>query len=176
MQEGQPTVVKSTPYASPMYNYGSSIILLTNPSHELYKMELAFRSMVIGKDNKPVSTGDPLLNELGISSVIGQVQALVNQVTIMSNLKGHEIPAIIDFLGDTLAKDLMVNRTNYDINNASARDKIYFTALSTGFICMKRAYEGDDKRFWKGSQQEITNRVVGQEHNQGGVIKKFLGW
>lgn len=176
-QQAQPAVVKSSPYQSPMYNYGGSILLLTNPNDELYKMELTFRNMILDRDGNPVPAGNPLMNDKGINSVIGQVQAIVNRVTIMSSLNKSEIPSMIDFLGDTLAKDLMLNRVNYEISLGSSRDKIYFVALSSAYICMKRAIDTgfNDKKFWQGSQQEITTRVE-NPHIKSGMINKLAGW
>jgi len=174
VDETQQPQIRSSPYQSPMHNFGSSIILLTNPENELYKMELTLRSMVVDGEGNPNAVGTPLMNELGISSVIGIVQSIVNQVTIMSNLSKHEVPMLIDFLGDTLAKDLMMNRVSYEIGTASARDKIYFTSLSSAFICMKRAFEEGDRRFWKGSQQEITTRIEGQQKRN--AFTNMLGW
>ena len=114
VEDSQPQV-RSNPYASPMYNYGSSIVLLTNPSNELRSMELSFRSMMIASDGKVVRTGEPLMNELGVNSVLGQVQSIVSRNTIMSNLDNREVSILMDFLGDTLARDLMMNRENYQI-------------------------------------------------------------
>ena len=174
MTQEQPTI-KSTPYANHMNNYGSSIIVMTNPDDELYKMELTFRSQVTDAKGNVTSVGDPLMNELGINSVIGVVQSIVNRVTVMSNLNKHEVPMLIDFLGDTLAKDLMMNRMKYNIKTSTARTKIFFTALTTSFVTMKRAYEQGEKQFWKGSQQEITTRI---EHGneKGGLMTGLLGW
>jgi len=172
-QQTQP-VIKATPYQSPMHQYGGSLLFLTNPENVLYKLELTYRNQIEDKDGKLITLGDPLMNELGIGSVIGQIQAIVNQVTVMSNLNKTEVPMLVDFLGDTLAKDLMMNRKRYDIKTPAARDKIYFTALAESFICMKRAYEEGEKRFWKGSQQEITTRIEGQQ--QRSPLKKLMGW
>ena len=36
-EEQQPSQIRSSPFQSPMYNYGSSIIFLTNPENELHK-------------------------------------------------------------------------------------------------------------------------------------------
>lgn len=162
MTEEQPTI-RSTPYMSPMHNYAGSIVMLTNPENDLHKLELTFRSLKEGARGELIETGEPLMNELGVSSVMGIIQSIVSQVTIMSNFTKNEIPMLMDFLGDTLARDLMMNRVTYDIKSPAARDKIYFTALSSSFICMKRAYEEGEKRFWKGSQQEIKTTV---ESNQ----------
>jgi hypothetical protein len=166
---------KNVPYSVPMRELGSSIILLTNPQHELYKMELSFRSMREDKNGNVITQGDPLMNELGINSILGLIQTIVNQVTIMSNLEKTEVPVLMDFLGDTLAKDLMVNRIKYDIRTPSARDKIFFTALASAFICLKRAYQEGDRRFWKGTQQDIKTTVV-SDGGRKSMFSKFNPW
>lgn len=159
MEEQEQQPIRTSPYMSPMHQFGSSIIMLTNPDSELAKMEMTFRNVRIDKDGNTVSCGDPLMNDLGINSVLGTVQSIMNRVTVMSNLNKNEIPMLIDFLADTVAKDLMVNRVKYGINSASARDKIFFTAISSTFITMKRGFEEGDRRFWKGSVQEIRSSV-----------------
>jgi hypothetical protein len=167
--------VRTTPYASPMHQYGSSILLLTNPENELYKMELTFRNMKLDRQGNPQTAGDPLMNESGISAVIGVIQSVVNQSTVMSNLSKGEVPIMMDFLGDTLAKDMMINRIPYGITSTTARDKIYFIALSSAFMTLKRAYEEGDKRFWKGSVQEISTRVEGAQ-KKGGIFSALNPW
>lgn len=174
-QEEQGPVIQTSPLLSPIHQYGSSILLLTNPENELNKMELMFRSMRLDKDGNPVSAGDPLMNDFGVHSVLGTIQSVVNQVTVMSNLNKMEIPMLMDFLGDTLAKDLMMNKTEYGIKSVASRDKIFFTALTTSFITMKRAFEEGDKRFWKGSVQEITSRVE-QTGRKSGILSALNPW
>jgi len=162
-------------YLNPMSTYGGSIITLTNPDNELYKMELTLRSMSMDSEGNIKKVGDPLMNDLGINSVIGMAQTILSRVTIMSDLNKTEITTLIDFLGDTLAKDLMMNRINYKIRTVSARCKIYFTVLASTFICMKRAFESGDRRFWKGSQQDVTHRFEGGQQRQG-MMGKLFGW
>lgn len=174
-QQAQPQI-KSTPYASPMYNFGSSIITLTNPENKLNRMELTLRSCNADDKGNPVPVGEPLLNEIGIRSVMGMVETIVDQDTVMSNLNKDNVPMLMDFLGDTLAKDLMINRIKYEIKTPSARDKIYFTVLTSSFICMKRASEEGERRFWKGSQQDITTRVEGMGGQKKSLFSKALGW
>jgi len=162
------------PFMTPRDEYGGSIVTLTNPENVIFKLELTYRSQVEDKDGNIKQIGAPLMNEEGINSVIGQIQTLVNQVTVMSNLNKAEVPMLVDFLGDTLAKDLMVNRLKYNIISSSARDKIFFTALTSAFVCMKRAFEEGEKRFWKGSQHEMTTRHEGIQ--QSSPLKKLMGW
>lgn len=165
--------IKSTPYQSPMYNYSSAIMFLTNPQDEVFKLELTLRNQIPDKDGNPRQVGKPLLNDEGICAIIGMIQVVVNQVTIMSNLSKNEVPSLIDFLADTLAKDLMINCQRYDLNPHD-RDKVFFSVLSAAYICMKRAYEEGDKRFWKGSVQEInTNVISGQKK---GLLSRLTGW
>ena len=166
--------IRSTPYASPMHQYGSSILLLTNPENELYKMELTFRSMKVDANGNPSQSGEPLMNDHGISSILGLVQSVVNQVTVMSNLSKGEVPILMDFLGDTLAKDLMVNRKEYGIESAAVRDRVFFIVLASSFITLKRAYEEGDKRFWKGSVQEISTRV--EQGQKKGLMSSLNPW
>lgn len=161
-------------YNTPLNQYGGSIVLLTNPENELFKLELTFRSAKQTDDGKIIQIGEPLMNEKGINSIIGIVQSIVSQVTIMSNLNRKEIDALRDFLADTLAKDLMINAKYYEIKSATARDKIFHNAISMSYITMKRAYEEGDKRFWKGSVQEIHQT---NDSNRGnGIFSAFNPW
>jgi len=163
--------LKLNPYQNPMHNFGSSIVTLTNPENELKNMELAFRSQRQDISGEIKDYGDPLLNELGINSVVGQVQALASRNAIMGDIDKRNVPMLIDFLGDTLAKDLMLNRSKYKIKNVSARDKIFFQALATAFLVLRRGYEGGDRRFWKGSQQDVRQTIVTE--GQKGFLSKL---
>lgn len=167
--------IRTTAYASPFQHYGSSILTLTNPKSALYQLELTFRGLRENKEGHLERMSEPMMNDDGINSVLGATQSLVNQVTIMGNLSKSEIPALMDFLADTLAKDLMMNRLKYDIVNPTARDKIYFSALSTAFVTMKRAFEEGDRRFWKGSQQEIKTTVQTDTQKKG-LFSRLNPW
>lgn len=166
---GQPFIGGNVGFTNPSHMTSSNILHLTNPENELYKMELTFRGKILDKDGNEIKIGDPLMNEFGVSSVMGLVQSIVSQVTIMSNLDKQDIPLLIDFLADTLCRDLMINRIPYDISGRVARDNIFFTTLSSAYITMKRSFEEGDRRFWKGSVQEIKSTV-----DTGGKKKGML--
>jgi hypothetical protein len=162
--------------ANPLNMYGGSIVMLTNPENELYKMELTLRGMVLDGDGNAVQKGEPLLNDRGVASVLGQAQGIVNQVTIMSNLTEREIKeTVMMTFSDTIIIDLMVNRINYDIKGKSTRFRIWSIVVLGSFICLKRSWDGDDKRFWKGSQQDITMRHEGGDEKKG-FLGKVFGW
>jgi hypothetical protein len=150
--------------------------MLTNPDNELYKLELTLRNLYVSKDGTTTRAGEPLMNDVGVTSILGMTQSVVNQVTIMSNLSKNDVPALMEFLYDTLSRDLMISRVEYGITTNGARDKIFFSVLASAFICMKRAFEEGDKRFWKGSQQDITHRVEQGGGQKTSLLSKVLGW
>lgn len=167
------TQIEQQPFEAPMFQMGSTMVQMTNPDKIMDDMELTLRSMVKDSHGNHHKIGEPLMNDLGIISVKGQVQSIVNQSTVMSNFNKHDIPMLVDYLGDTLALDLMVNREKYGMTYTT-RSKVYYIALSTAYVCMKRALDEGEKRFWKGSQREITNKVEGS--NRPGGIKRLFGW
>lgn len=172
-EEQQPTI-KSTPYASPMTALGGSIILLTNPENDLHNIELMFRGLEHTEAGELVRVGEELMNSTGVSKVIGMAKSTISQTTNLSNLRDKDIEKAMDFLGDTLAKFLMHGRKKYDIKLPTSRDVIYYTILNKAYICMKRALDEGERRFWKGSQQEITTRVEGQKRS--GLMENLIGW
>jgi hypothetical protein len=140
------------PFISPVSQVGSAITTLTDPTNDIYK-----------------------LNELGISSVLSQTQGILNTITSMSNLKNkNEVVMMMDFLADTLAKDLMMNRLAYNITSPTARDKIYFMVLAPAYMHLNRPLEEGEKRFWKGTVQEIK-QTLQSNNTQPGFFQKLLG-
>jgi hypothetical protein len=93
----------------------------------------------------------------------------------MSNIEKNDIPVLIEFVADPLIKDLMINMRTYGIENPAVRDKIFYTVLSIIFISLKRAYEEGDRRFWKGSVQEIHSKVEAQKQ-KGGLLSMLNPW
>ena len=172
-QDG-PTV-KTSPMQSPMYNFGSAIISMTRTDDILFQVEMMLRNQREDAQGNVVPYGEPLLNEQGINSVLGFIHALANQLTVMSNIDKQDIPVLVEFVADPLIKDLMINMQTYGIKNAAVRDKIFYTVLSIVFISLKRALEEGDRRFWKGSVQEIRSSVE-QQKKQGGLLSMLNPW
>jgi len=180
---------ESIPYHTPMHLQGSNIILMTNPQSELYKLELTYRGMMEDENGNLVKIDKPLMNKSGINKVLGVVRSVVNQVTIMSNIEKDIIPQLMNYLSDTLCKDLMMNRVNYEIGKSiyiengeekvrydpSARDKVFFTAVNIAYYTMLRGKEGDDKRFWKGQVFEQHTTVQNNSRKRG-ILDTINPW
>jgi uncharacterized protein YkvS len=158
------------PYQHPINQFSGSIVLLTNPQNELHKLELTLRGLMEDAEGKMVVSGEELLNAKGVASVLGMIQSVVSQITIMSNFKDQDISKLIMLLGDTMNKDLMLNREYYEIKNASSRDKIIMVCMQNAYITLKRGLDEGDRRFWKGSTQEITQRFAGEQSKSKGFL------
>lgn len=167
----------SQPYASPMSQMQGNMVVMTNPDDEIYKFELALKGKMLNRENREVAISPALMNDVGVGSVVGQVQAAVNRVAVMSNFDSSDIPRVIELLADGLVQDLMMNRVHYQIIDGSARNKIFNMSLILVFITCKRALDEGDRRFWKGTQQEITTRIEGMPSGKkkGGLMGMVSG-
>jgi hypothetical protein len=118
-----------------------------------------------------------LVNDQGISEILSCARSIISQVTTLSNLEDKDINMIRDYLGDELSRLLMVNRIRYDMKYPeSTRDMIYDTLIIKVVICMKRALNEGERRFWKGSTQEILMRNENKQGGQSGPLSKIMGW
>lgn len=160
------TQVNPSPYHSAFYQYGSNILTITNPEDELWELEIKLRNCK-EVDGQLVPIGEPLLNDDGVSSIMGMVKATVNRVVIMSYYDKEEIPKLAMFMCDFLIKELMVNASRYNIKNKHDRDKIFYMSSMIGYACLKRAFEKNEKNFWRNVVYEVNNKTesVGQQRS-----------
>lgn len=151
-------------YQSPQDKYGSSIIALTNPKDDLSKFELFLRSMRKNADGTFSSVGKPLLNDKGINAVMACIESLVHSMNTLSNFDKRNIEFFVVGLCDTITKDLMMNRITYDVDRKN-RDIIVDNAVRFAHGFVMRAFNEGDRKFWKGSTQELkhTQEIVGQK-------------
>lgn len=163
------------PINSPMSSYGGSILQLTNPENEIQKIELMLKGKRLDFNGNEVANGEPLCNEKGVRAIVGLLESTMNQDAIMSDLEEKKIDAIIDFLGDTLIKVLLRNSKDYGIKSDSTRDKIHYMVVVAALVTLHRANMGGERRFWKGSQQEITTRIEGSPKGKS-FAQRLFGW
>ena len=163
-------------YQMPIDSYGSNIQQLTNPQIILDNIESTLRSQIRSETGSVIQIGQPLLNEIGIKSIMGQIQGIVNQVTIMSNLEDIDIEGLRNYMADSLAQNLMINNKRYEIRNRSDRTKIYSIAICAVHICMKRPYKNGERGFWGKATSEIRHIMDGAKQKSGGGIQGMLGW
>jgi hypothetical protein len=175
--EEQPQQQQGLPYVSPMQSYGNSIIQMTNPEDSVINIEMGLRGQMVNSEGQVKQITSPLLNDDGICAVMSLVRSVVSSVTIMSNLSvKKEISPLMEYLADTLARDILANRKKYGLSPYD-RDKVFHIVWMNSFICMKRAAfeEISDKRFWRHSVQQIDQNVQSSPQKSGGLLSKFFG-
>jgi hypothetical protein len=165
------------PYITPMQNYAGNINTLTNPSDDLYEIELKLKGLSDNGKGEIKQIGDRLVNDIGVNEILTCARGAISQVTIMGNLEQKDIDIIRDYLADELVKLLMINRIRYGmIYPESTRDLIYDTIIIKAVITMKRSLQEGERRFWKGSQQEIRMTNDNKQSSQQGGFSKLMGW
>ena len=132
-----------SPYNNPAHNFQSSIITLTDPSNDLYKFELFLRNLRESGDGQLVKIGGdeewkPLLNDRGINSVMSSVESLVHQTNALSNFNDVDMKYLILGLADTITKDLMLSRLDYQINRKN-RDLVLDNSVRFAYGFIKRS-------------------------------------
>lgn len=164
-------------YKSPINTLGSTILLLTNPDIELSKMEAVLRGLSVDKNGNAHAVGEPLMNDYGVNSVLGQVQSLCNRVCFMSNFDEKIInPVILQFIL-VMIKDLMVNWHIYEIDYNTrnvVRAKILQIAQNYAYQSILRAKNEGDKRFLSKTTQEV--RYSTSQEKPPGRLEKAMGW
>ena len=168
--------VSNLPYHNPMRTYGNSINLLTDPSSTIAKLELTFRNVAETQKGEVIELGKPLMNDYGISVVLGIVNSIVNQVSILSNIDHKEKVGLYMHFCDRLAVVLMMNTSTFDIQSFSARDLIYTESCFLVYMTLNRPQNNEEKKFWSKIVQEVKSTIESNQKNKGGGIGNILGW
>ena len=157
-------------YPNPMNMYGS-IGEITDTQELMYKLELNLG----GKDlvnNVVVDRGDPLMNSKGIKDIMMVMRSFCDRVEIMSHFEKSSIKMLMEYLNDTLCRNLMLNRINYGFDNPGGRDLVVSICNFSGFAIINRGKEGGERRFWKGSINEQMIKTDDKRGFLGGLFKK----
>lgn len=148
----------------------ANMITMTDPEEVVRRLEATYRGQVLDENGQYNGRYTQIMNEEGVSKIIGLIRSVVSRVTLMSFVDDHTYQQVMFEVGFALHKILMVNRVSFEINNNSDRELIKTSALTTCQFCILRALEGGERRFWKGTVQEFSYNVPNQE-NQSWVDK-----
>lgn len=159
-------------YMPPRDMYGSSIVELTDPEEDLKKFELFLRSQRIDTEGNLKTIGDPLLNERGVNAVMASIESLVHHTNTLSNFSENAISFLMIGLADTITKDMMLNRIAYEVKRKN-RDIILDNAIRFCYGFCMRAFEEGDRRFWKGSVQEVKHTQEINKAKGGNMLNPF---
>jgi hypothetical protein len=166
-------------YSSPVDRYGTQIAVLTDPSDDLYNFELFLRCLKQNENGELIKIGKtlinefgkvvkdengnnliewkPLMNDVGINSILLSMHSILNTKTPLSNLDDEEIFILIFDLGKDLITNLTFNKDKYECENCN-RSVIVGAATRFCYIFLKRPYGEGDRKFFKGTSQEVTHK------------------
>lgn len=172
LEYGKAALNNSYAYESPIRELGSTVIFLTSADDELHEFELDLRNMY-ERDNQLIKAGEPLLNERGIRSVLRHVRPTVNRLSIMSNYEKNRIKEKLLIMLDNLTLDLALHGKEYGIKCAYDGSVIIQAAVDYCESSLGRALEQGERRFLKGSHQEVT---LHNDQKKQGLMGNMLGW
>lgn len=141
---------------------------------EEIKHELRCENYNIKTDTWERTDGvEPLVNEIGVNSLIGFVSGLANKNTILSNLSEKDINMIMNDLCDRLSEHLFLNWEAYEVKKENM-DMVHFKIENFCFMSLKRAMDEGERQFLKQteSRREIIN--VGGE-NKRSLLPSWMG-
>lgn len=163
----------SVPFIQPNLMDGGSMVQMTDPEAEILSLEANFRGQVMLADGTYQEKFRKRMNERGINEVVGMVRAVVNRVTFMSNVKDQVLYGIMEGFADTLVQLLMMNSEAFDVKSNAERSAIFWQCVTVAHIAILRGYEEGEKRFWKGTQADISFGRPNQsaEMPSGGLSK-----
>lgn len=159
--------------ASPRETMSSAMLMMTDTEPELRNLEMFLRGMRETK-NGLVQVGKPLLNNDGVTRVVGMAQALANKNIEFGHHDSFMVRNIMKFANYTIVKELMLNRGNFSMGGYGARDAIHYHFLSTVYSCVNRGEGGGERSFWGRVIMEFRQMVSGPKPESQNAIQKLF--
>lgn len=156
-------------YPNVMTTLGSNVMRLTETSDIFYNVELYLRNL-IDQNGKLVRVGEPRMTEDGISEVLGLLNGMAHRSTHLSNYSERDVTNIIMGLNYELNKLFMVYGKSWKLPPVR-RGIIVQTILFNIFTSLKRGMLEGERKFLKGSQQEIKTTVETNQEGSAGIMK-----
>lgn len=162
------------PYMNALNSHAQNMVQMTSTDMEISSFRHALRCEE-DLSGTIAHYGDPLMNDVGVFSVVSQLQSLVHRITIMSNLDEFEITRLMESFCESLVIDLMFHKRSYGIKKSEDRTKIVRMAINVAYTCIKRSYYGDDKKLWGKIQSDITQTIISTPGQNSGSWLKRIG-
>ena len=107
---------------------------------------------------KWTKVSDALMNELGIQSVSSTLYSFLNRNVFLTNLSEHRGMNLARDILLAVNEELFLNRKKYDLLSTNFNSVV--TKVETLCIsAIQRPFEQGEKKFWKGTSQEIIQKL-----------------
>lgn len=118
--------------------------------------------------------GKPRLNDYGIQGIISEIQSRVNKIVIMSNLTERNVNDILWDLGDHLADELFLKKTEWGID-FSDLSPIHDMVMVITEATLKRAMQDGERRKIYEGVKTVEQKTVLEDKSKGGVFSWVPG-
>ncbi|SRR6056297_1347166 len=159
-------------FKAPMHTYGShAIMMLTNPSDDLFMLECELRGLKPDSNNNPQPVAEPLINKDGAHKVIGLLRARAHKIQIMGHISEQSKSKEIVSMGEVLIQELMINKNEFDVK--SDVDRSYVVQLATSYYesILDSSLNGGNRDFWGKQRVETTAQQTPQVST--GILNKL---
>ena len=96
----------------------------------------------------------PLLNDIGVSTMIAFVRTCLNQSVVISHFDERQVSQIMDGLSRDVVLSLQLNWRMFEISPKSNLDLINNIVLLSCFAALRRATGGGERKWLKSTMQE----------------------
>lgn len=180
-EQGQP-LPPNSPFMpqTPMDKYGSNIVTLTSPDSELRKLELKLRNMQEikqqGGKTKLIAVGEPLLNDKGISAMVGFAENLASRHVILGMWEQKQIHNVMLEYSYAIVRDLVLNRRKYGIVDTTIMTQILHANIFIPYAILLRGLNSGDRKFWSTvTSEQIIQQTPLQQRKKGFLSGIFGG-
>ena len=158
------------PYGQQPDSQDLSLVEQTNPKDILREIELTLRGYRYDSIREewvpPTGLCSPIVNEMGLNSLMADAKSVINQNTILSNLNKEEISKIIIRLGRSVKNKIKMNWKEFAVDKSNL-DTSVFAVTDPAFTALKRAMGEGEKRFLKTSVRAIESYTSMAKPPQG---------
>lgn len=166
----------SAAYKSPMDIYGSQISVLTNPKDATYQFELFLRCLKEDENKNLIKIGGknwkPMMNDIGINSILMSMHSIINNMTPLSNLDDWEVSILIRQLAYNIVDDLAFNRQKYNLSEVDRRT-ISGAALRFCYVFLKRPFHEGERKFFGKITHEVKQTTDINRQKSGFSLNPF---
>lgn len=159
----------------------SSLVKQTNPNAVLKEIEMTLRGKKWDEETqewiKPIGCS-PLINELGLNSIMADARGVINQNTILSNFNINQISKIIINFGRTVMNKIKMNWKEWEIDKSNLSTVLY-TVTNPAYASLMRAMGEGEKRFLKTSVRAVESYTAHTKPSgevMGNTTEKLKFW
>jgi len=149
-------------------------LYLTGTYPELEKLKLDLLGQEKDNDENIVQVGSPLCNQEGALKLVGLVGSLANKHGILTHQDEFRISKMMKGFSKTVRGELMLRAVSWGFDRMD-RNTILEMTTDLAFLAIQRGFHGGDRRFWKGTQQDIhTSNDAPQQKT--GMFSRMAPW